>query len=117
MVKDTPPEKLEQLVKERIEDPDIQTNSRHLLVLQHPWMNPPGFDVLLNSTDGPFYWERSPSTKYDKIRIPAYCGSGWYAYTYTHLAGAFRNFAGVKGPKKLLISGPFFRGRTSSSSS
>lgn len=110
MVKDTPLEKLEQLVKERIEDPDIQTNSRHLLVLQHPWMNPPGFDVLLNSTDGPFYWERSPSTKYDKIKIPAYCGSGWYAYTYTHLAGAFRNFAGVKGPKKLLISGPFFRG-------
>ena len=110
MVQDTPPEELERLVKEKLNDPDIRAHSRHLLVLEHPWMNPPGFDVLLNSTDGPFYWERSPSTKYDKIKIPAYCGSGWYAYTYTHLAGAFRNYAGVKGPKKLLISGPFFRG-------
>jgi uncharacterized protein len=110
MVQDTPPEELERLVKKRIEDPDIQVNSRHLLVLQHPWMNPPGFDVLMNPTDGPFYWERSPYTKYDRITIPAYCGSGWYAYTYTHLAGAFRNYGGVRGPKKLLISGPFFRG-------
>jgi uncharacterized protein len=110
MVSDNSPEELSQLTREKIEDRDLNVNSRHLLVLQHPWMNPPAFDVLLNSADGPFYRERSPCTNYDKITIPVFCGSGWYAYTYTHLAGAFRNYAGVKGPKKLLISGPFFRG-------
>jgi len=111
MIEDKAPEELNRLVEERKNDPDIKINPRLLNLLENPWMNPVAFDPLLNPTDGPFYWERSPYIKHDKIDIPVYCGSGWYAYTYTHLTGAFKNYAGVKGPKKLIISGPFFRGQ------
>ncbi|MDH5696217.1 MAG: CocE/NonD family hydrolase, partial [Dehalococcoidia bacterium] len=110
MVKNTPPEELERLVKEKENDTDINIDSRYVNVLENPGSNPFAFDYLLNPTDGPFYWERSPYTKYDKIKIPVYCGSGWYGYPISHLAGAFRNYAGLNVPKKLIISGPLFRG-------
>ena len=41
------------------------------------------------------------------IKIPAYTGAGWHAYTYKmHLVGAQNWYAGVDVPKKLLFSGP-----------
>jgi len=104
------PETLDRIIKERENDPEIKFNSRFLNILKNRWLNPVFFDLLMHPTDGPFYWERSPYTKYDKIKIPVYTGSGWYGYTITHLTGAFRNYAGVKGPKKMIISGPYFRG-------
>jgi putative CocE/NonD family hydrolase len=103
-------EQLLNIIKEKENEPEIHINTPYLRLLECPHMNPYFFDIIMNPTDGPFYWERSPYTKYDKIKIPVFCGSGWYAYTYTHLTGAFRNYTGLKGPKKLLISGPIFRG-------
>ncbi len=42
-----------------------------------------------------------------KIKVPAYTGSGWYAYTYkAHLQGSQNWFAGIGVPKKLLLTGP-----------
>ena len=39
--------------------------------------------------------------------MPAYTGSGWYAYAYkTHLNGAQNWFANITSPKKLLLAGP-----------
>jgi len=104
------PEELARFVQERENDPGVRMNTRYVNLLENPSLNPVFFDVLLNPTDGPFYYERSPYTKYDRINIPVYCGSGWYGYTITHLTGAFRNYTGLKGPKKLIITGPYFRG-------
>jgi predicted acyl esterase len=109
--RDNTPEELERRIKEREKDPDIQIKSSYLNLLENPQMNPVFFDMLMNPTDGPYWKERSPCTNYDKIKIPVYCGSGWYGHTITHLTGAFRNYAGVKGPKKMIISGPYFRGQ------
>jgi uncharacterized protein len=40
------------------------------------------------------------------VTVPAYTGSGWYAYGYkTHLNGAQNYFRLVKSPKKLLLCG------------
>ena len=64
---------------------------------------PAWFDVVMHPTDGPFYWERSAYRHYGKIRIPAYCSSGWWAYAHMHLRGAFQNYLGIDAPKKLFI--------------
>ncbi|HJX03992.1 MAG TPA: CocE/NonD family hydrolase C-terminal non-catalytic domain-containing protein, partial [Dehalococcoidia bacterium] len=42
-----------------------------------------------------------------KIRVPAYTGAGWYAYTYKgHIQGCQSWYAGIDIPKKLLLTGP-----------
>jgi hypothetical protein len=43
----------------------------------------------------------------EKIKVPAYTGAGWYAYTYKcHLQGCQNFFRLLKGPKKILFPGP-----------
>ena len=42
-----------------------------------------------------------------KIKVPAYTGAGWHAYTYKqHLNGAQNWYAGINVPKKLAFTGP-----------
>ena len=72
-------------------------------MLLNPKMNPIMFDLLLNPTDGPFYWERSGYTKYDRIKVPAYLGSRWDGW-FLHLPGAFSSYRGINAPKKLIIT-------------
>ena len=44
---------------------------------------------------------------FDKINIPAYTGAGWYAYSYKlHLLGSQNYYSKIKGPKKIIFSGP-----------
>jgi len=41
-----------------------------------------------------------------KIKVPAYTGAGWHAYSYKmHLAGAQNWYQGIHAPKKLMFSG------------
>lgn len=94
-----------QLLKEMREDPDIRGVPEVFRVIDTPEMCPCFLDVVLNPYDNEFYWERSPYKKYNKIRIPFYTSSGWWAYAHMHLSGAFDHFAGIKAPKKLLIYG------------
>jgi putative CocE/NonD family hydrolase len=62
------------------------------------------FDWLINEFDGPYYWERSAYTKWDKIKIPTYLGAEMHAYPVSmHLPGAFSAWAGINAPKKLAI--------------
>ncbi len=107
-VKNTPPDELERLIEERANDADIKNNPAFYSILMNPRKNPIFFDIMMHPTDGPFYWDRSPYRKFDKIKIPCYLGSGWYAYAYTHLPGAFRAYAGIQAPKKLIIGPPVF---------
>jgi uncharacterized protein len=63
------------------------------------------FDLLLD----PFESQETVTeaeTEIAGVTIPAYTGSGWYAYGYkTHLNGAQNYFRLVTSPKKLLLSG------------
>ena len=71
--------------------------------LVNPRRLPAWFDVVLHPEDGPFYWERSAYPSYDRIEVPCYFGSGWWAYAHMHLRGAFQNYLGVDVPKKLTV--------------
>ena len=63
------------------------------------------FNALINPFD---VAENTAVTEanFKKIKIPAYLGSGWYAYSYKqHLQGAQVYWRNVKVPKKLLFAG------------
>lgn len=72
--------------------------------LLHPQYKPILFDWIINEFDGPYYWERSAYTKYDKIKVPTYLGSELHDYPVAvHLPGAINGWAGIKAPKKLAL--------------
>lgn len=59
-------------------------------------------DNVLNSTDGPYYWERSVCTRFDKIKVPIYhivC-----PYNFLHYRGQLRAYTEINTPKKLLVA-------------
>lgn len=106
MIKNTNPKELEKLIKKIKEDPDLRILPEIYTFVDSPRKAPCFFDILVNPNDGPFYWERSPYTKYDNIKIPFYARSGWWAYGHMHLTGAFRNYLGIDAPKRLEIDKP-----------
>ena len=70
--------------------------------LKYETKNPLMFDFLIEPHDGPYYWERSSNTMLDRIEIPALFMARWSGWPI-HLAGAFEGWAGVNGPKKLIV--------------
>lgn len=103
LVQTLPAEEIDRISAEISASKDLQQHPALWNVGRNPDRVPPFFDVLAHPFDGPFYWERSASSKYDKISIPAYCSSGWWAYGHMHLRGAFQNFAEIPAPTKLYI--------------
>jgi putative CocE/NonD family hydrolase len=103
LVETLDPAELEELIDGLAADPDLQMYPEIYSAAIDPKRVPNFFDVLAHPFDGPFYWERSAYTRYDDIEIPAYCGSGWWAFAHMHLRGAFHNFHGIKGPTKLYV--------------
>jgi putative CocE/NonD family hydrolase len=100
------PKELERLLEERRADHDLRMYTTLWNVLDNPVTNPAFFDVLMHPLDGPFYWERSAYTRYDRIRVPFYTRSAWWAYAHMHLTGTFRHFNGIDAPRKLEIGQP-----------
>src|SRR5262249_17509753 len=82
------PEEVEAVVV-LLGESDLRLSPPLYNALVNPDRLPAWFDVMLHPTDGPFYWERSANRQYDRIRIPVYCSSGWWAYAHMHLRGAF----------------------------
>lgn len=105
-LKDEPPDKVKLLVEAASADPDIRMYPDICAIVENPKRIPCFFDVLVNPTDGPFYWERSAYPHYAKIRIPCYFSSGWWAYAHMHLRGVIQNYLGIDAPKKLMINRP-----------
>ncbi len=97
-------EELNRLV-EKWKNNEVFNKSPVLLnVLLFPRYRPTIFDWIINEFDGPYYWERSAYTKYDKIKVPTFLGSDMHAYPVVmHLPGAFSAWAGIDAPKKLVI--------------
>jgi predicted acyl esterase len=67
------------------------------------WLPPKSacLETVLSNTDGPYYWERSSCTKFDKIKIPIYhmAAAGHYA----HYRGQLDAYQSINSPKKLLV--------------
>jgi predicted acyl esterase len=103
LVEQLEPAELESLIADLAADPDLQMYPELYNAAIDPKRVPGFFDILAQPFDGPFYWERSANTKYEDIEVPAYCGSGWWAFAHMHLRGAFQNFNGIKAPTKLYI--------------
>jgi hypothetical protein len=85
-------------------NPDLRVYTLLYNIAENPRISPCFFDVLAQPEDCDYYRERSAYPRYDRIKVPAYFGSGWWAYGHQHLAGAFRNYLGVDVPRKLLIN-------------
>jgi predicted acyl esterase len=58
-------------------------------------------DVVLQPTDGPYYWERSAYPQFDKINVPIYHMA--CAGHYVHYRGQLNAYTGINTPKKLLL--------------
>jgi hypothetical protein len=67
------------LVENLKKDEQIRSFPTAYLVLMFPEKNPRLFDLLIHPYDGPYYWERSGYTKFEKIKIPCYMLSRWTA--------------------------------------
>jgi len=97
-------EELKRLV-EKMKNTEPFNKSPYLYgTLIAPEHDPGTFDFMLHPLDGPFYWERSAYTKWDKIKVPTYLGSEMQDYPVAmHLPGTFSGWEGIKAPKKLVI--------------
>jgi predicted acyl esterase len=95
-------EQLKSMVEDLRNNGDIKAYPYLYLATMVPEKNPPLFDALMHPYDGPYYWERSAYTKFDKIEIPCYCISRWNGWPI-HLSGAFDAYNGIKGLTKLMI--------------
>lgn len=101
-----PPEQ-ERLWEEAMNNPDyIMYNYVYHILTQKGQTNGAFFNLLLS----PFATEeeeKRAEANFGKVKVPAYTGAGWYAYTYkSHLQGCQNWYGKVKVPKKLLITGP-----------
>lgn len=104
-VEDNSPEQLEEIQRALYDDPDIRQYQALYNIAKNPGRNPGFFDIMTHPLDGEYYWSRSPYRHYDEIKIPAYLGSGWWAYGHQHLRGAFQNYLGLGGETRLYIEG------------
>lgn len=103
---DLPPER-DKLWRAAMDNPDYKIHPHvYNVVAQKGQHMPPYFDLLLNPYDSVAAVERSEA-EFEKVKVPTYTGSGWYAYTYkTHLNGAQNWFRELSAPKKMLLTGP-----------
>jgi len=110
IIRDKPgvlPPELEQLWKEAMNNPDYKMYPHVYNVLTQKGQHMRGFFyTLINPFDTEENVKRAEDD-FERIKVPVYTGSGWYAYTYKiHLLGAQHWYWGLKVPKKLVFTGP-----------
>ena len=101
-----PPEVQEQWEK-AMNNPDYRMYPHLYNVLTQKGQLSQGFfGLLLNPYDTEEAVQQTEA-QLPEIRLPVYTGSGWYGYTYkVHLEGCQNYYTTIKGPKKLLFTGP-----------
>lgn len=105
---DLPADELKRRVEDLKKTEDVRSFPTAFIALMFPEKNPRLFDLLVHPYDGPFHWERSAYTKFERIDIPCHLMSRWTAYN-VHLPGAFSAYGFIRTPpknKKLLITIP-----------
>jgi predicted acyl esterase len=103
----TLPPEVERLWQEAMNNPDYKMYGLIYNILTQKGQHTPGlFQTLLD----PFETEdtiKTTEANFNQVKIPTYTGSGWYAYSYKqHLQGCQHWYAGLKVPRKLLLTGP-----------
>jgi len=96
------PDEIKKIVEELKKTEEIETHPTLYITLNYPEKNVPMFEGLTHPLDGPYYWEVSPYTKFDRIKIPCYIVGRWSAWPI-HLPGAFSAYNGIDAPKKMMI--------------
>lgn len=104
-IEESSPKQLKGAQRALYEDPDIRQYQTLYNIAKNPQRNPGFFDIMTHPLDSDYYWSRSPYRFYDEIQIPAYLGSGLWAYGHQHLRGAFQNYLGLPGQTRLYIEG------------
>ncbi len=102
------PDEQEQRWREAMANPDYKLYPHLYNVVSMKGQHLPAyFQVLIDPFEPEGEVERSES-EFTQITIPAYTGSGWYAYTYkTHLQGAQTYWRHIRSEaRKLLFCGP-----------
>ncbi len=96
------PDELRKIVEELKKTEEIETHPTLYVTLNYPEKNVPMFEGLTHPLDGPYYWEVSPYTKFDRIKVPCYMVGRWSGWPI-HLPGAFSAYNGIDAPKKMMI--------------
>jgi len=96
-------EQLEKMLEDLKNKEDIRSYPYMYKLTTHPEPNPLMLDFLLHPYDGPFYWERSAYTKYDRIKVPCYFVTRWNGWVI-HLPGVIDGYLNVNVPKKLMVT-------------
>jgi predicted acyl esterase len=100
MMKNLPYKELKRRCQEALNNPDIKKFPNLYHLLKYPKKNPIFFDLLLNPYDGPFYWERSAYTRFNRIKIPV------YTIGTTRPNSHFNLYQTLKTPKKIMMHPP-----------
>jgi putative CocE/NonD family hydrolase len=103
----TLPAEREALWQEAMNNPDYRMYPHLFNVLTQKGQHmPPYFELLIDPYDKEAI-VRDAEQALERVKVPTYTGSGWYAYTYkTHLNGAQNYFEKIAAPKKLMFLGP-----------
>ncbi len=101
------PPQLERLWQDAINNPDYRMYPQiYNILTQKGQQMPLFFHIILD----PFDTEetvKKTEADFARVKIPAYTGCGWYAYTYkAHLQGSQHWYSNLKVPKKLMFTGP-----------
>ncbi|MFC1901945.1 CocE/NonD family hydrolase [Chloroflexota bacterium] len=100
MMKELPKEEFDRRRQELLNNQDINHFPNLYHLLKYPYKNPVFVDLLLNPYDGPFYWERSAYTYFDKIKIP------FFTIAPGRPQAHFDAYTGIDAPKKMLLHPP-----------
>ena len=100
MIKNTPEDRLKELVEEAISNPDLKQYPYLYHLLRYPEKNPILFDFMLNPLDGPYYRERSVAERLDDIKVPAYIGGPLFSFFSEPQINVFNR---LTVPKKLFL--------------
>jgi len=106
MMKKLSKEEFNRILERALSDRDIQHYSVLYHLLKYPYKNPSHFDVLLNPTDGPFYWEKSAYTKLHRIKVPVFAGNLWGTTSFSR--GAINLYREIRTPRRLIMVPPEF---------
>ncbi|OGA24271.1 MAG: hypothetical protein A3I01_06030 [Betaproteobacteria bacterium RIFCSPLOWO2_02_FULL_65_24] len=104
-----PREEFERRLKALRDDPAVRTYPYLWKLTNNAHNNPMVLDLLLNPFDGPFYWERSASRVFERIKIPVFLLSRWSAWAI-HLPGAIEAFEKLPGPRRMIITETHWEG-------
>lgn len=101
MIKNTPEDKLKEMVDKACEDPRLAQYPYLYHLLKYPEKNPLLFDFMLNPNDNKYWRDRSIINKIHKINVPSYIGGPNFSFFGLSQINIWNSFPDV--PRKLRL--------------